>query len=60
MQELGFIIGAAAIALFIGYGIRSLQNWRKNRRARNEIVAETVAETVAATTRSPKAAISKS
>tara|TARA_R110002020_G_scaffold67142_3_gene176086 strand:+ start:1509 stop:1682 length:174 start_codon:yes stop_codon:yes gene_type:complete len=57
MQELGFIIGAAAIALFIGYGIRSLQNWRKNRRARNEQI---VAETVAATTRSPKAAISKS
>jgi len=55
MQELGFIIGAAAIALFIGYGIRSLQNWRKNRRARTE----TVAETVAATTRSPKAATLK-
>jgi uncharacterized membrane protein YebE (DUF533 family) len=39
MQELGFIIGAAAIALLIGYGIRSFQNWRKNKRAKNETAA---------------------
>tara|TARA_R100001530_G_scaffold130511_1_gene101505 strand:- start:1261 stop:1416 length:156 start_codon:yes stop_codon:yes gene_type:complete len=39
MQEIGFIIGAAAIALLIGYGIRSLQGWRKNRLAKHEAAA---------------------
>ena len=39
MQEIGFIIAVGAAALLIGYSIRSLQNWRKNRLAKNETVA---------------------
>jgi len=43
MQELGFIVGAAAIALLVGYSIRSAKEWRKNRRAKDEATAATAA-----------------